>query len=243
MKGRKRHLLRMALALSLVIAIAGSSCFAADKNVSGKCWYEGGSSIASDFDTEGFYRDTIAGLQPGDDVQFTITYTNRYSKETDWYMQNRILESLEDNKDRASNGGYTYILKNIAPDGTETVLFDNSAVGGDSKAGGLEGLHQATNATEDMFFIGTLASGETGTTSLYVKFDGETESNSYMDTKGGLQVAYAVEVKEDGGKTSSAKTGDPGNTTVALLALGVSALLLLLALISWRRSRKGGENA
>ena len=244
MRRQKQYLLRILLAAALVLMMA-ASCFAADKTVQGECWYEGGKTIESNFDTAGFYHDTIQNLQPGDDVEFTITFTNRSGKDTDWYMENKVLESLEDNKDRAQNGGYTYILKNTV-NGQETVLFDNSAVGGESKAGGLEGLHQATNATKDMFFIGTLAPGEHGTTTLYVKFDGESESNSYMNTKGALQVAYAVEVNEDGSTTTArtvAKTGDPGNMTIALLTLAASLLLMLAALISWRKSRKGGEKA
>ena len=93
MRRQKQYLLRILLAAALVLAMA-ASCFAADKNVQGECWYEGGKTIASNFDTTEFYSTPIGNLQPGDDVQFTITFTNRYSKDTDWYMENTVLESL-----------------------------------------------------------------------------------------------------------------------------------------------------
>jgi hypothetical protein len=144
----------------------------------------------------------------------------------------------------AENGGYTYVLKNVGPDGKETVLFDNSEVGGENITNKLQGLKQATNATGDYFFIQNLKAGQSGKTLLHIEFDGETEVNDYMDTAGKLMIAYAVEKDSAKTTTTSVKTGDQVKMW-KLYALGGAALVAMILLIfSWRKDRKkGGEQA
>ena len=82
-------------------------------------------------------------------------------------------------------------------------------------------------------------------TELYVKFDGETEVNDYMDTYGKLKVAYAVEL-ENAGKTTNkvsgaTSTGDDSNLLMLIAIMTLAALLALLTIMSWLRDRKEGE--
>ena len=226
----------------LVIALCGSVCFAENSKFTGTCTYDG-SKINSDFTSSSFAA-SIRNLEPGDSVDYTITYKNGASELTRWYMKNSVLETLEENKKQAENGGHTYVLKNVGPDGKETVLFDNSEVGGENITNKLQGLKQATNATGDYFFIQNLKAGQSGKTLLHIEFDGETEVNDYMDTAGKLMIAYAVEKDSAKTTTTSVKTGD----TVKMwqfFALGGAALVAMILLIfSWRKDRKkGGEQA
>lgn len=46
-------------------------------------------------------NDVIAGMQPGDRVIFSLGLSNENAAETDWYMTNKVLYSLED---RSANG-------------------------------------------------------------------------------------------------------------------------------------------
>ena len=195
----------------------------------------------------GDLKDLVKGLEPGDEVEFLVTYTNNSKYTTHWYMRNRVLETLEEAKSAAENGGYTYILQNIgpAPKKTRTTYFDNSEVGGEIKTANLEGLRQATNATTDYFFIQTLKPGKSGQTYIKVAFDGETEVNDYMLTQGGLDVAYAVEIEKPGSKTyeSSPVTGDPFNLLKYILIMTAALILGVIAVVSWRKERKDGEKA
>ena len=171
-------------------------------------------------------------------------------------MINTVLETLEKNNNQAENGGYTYLLKNVGYDGTETILFNNDkTVGGtNSNEKGYtipEGLKQATNATGEFFFIQTLAAGESGKTILHVSFDGESEVNDYMDTQGALMVQYAVEPVQKITKTekknkvktvySHAKTGDPMSLLKVILIMSAALLVAILAIFSWRRDRRKKE--
>ena len=119
----------------------------------------------------------------------------------------------------------------------------------EGRAGDLEGLHQATNATKEWFYIQKLNKGQKAYTELYVKFDGESEVNDYMDTYGKLMVAYAVELDKAGtgdskkAATSSTRTGDPMNLLMTVLAMTLSLLLAVLLIMSLRRDRKDGEQA
>lgn len=142
--------------------------------------------------------ETIYGMQPGDTAVLKMNLENQNSVTTDWYMTNKILYSLEDRSANSETGGgaYTYKLVYTAKDGDERVLFDSDTVGGegDSKAG--EGLRQATNALDDYLYLDTLAKGQTGSLTLRVGLDGETQGNDYQDTLADLQMNFAVELNE-----------------------------------------------
>ena len=226
----------------LVIVLCGSVCFAQNSKFTGTCTYNG-SKINSDFDSKSFAA-SISGMEPGDTLDYTVTYKNGSNELTRWYMKNSVLETLEENKKQAENGGYTYVLKNIGPDGTVTVLFDNSEVGGENVTNKLQGLKQATNATGDYFFIQNLKAGQSGQTVLHVEFDGETEVNDYMDTYGKLMIAYAVEKDEAKTTTTTVKTGDPVKMWKLYVLGGASLVVMILLIFSWRKDRKkGGEQA
>ena len=226
-----------------VLILISESSFAQEKKFTETCYYNG-KKIVSDFNSDKF-ASTIDHMQPGDTLDYSITYTNRSKKTTLWYFRNEVLETLEDNSDRAKNGGYTYVLKN----GDET-LFDNSEVGGEKVVNKLEGLKQATNATKDFFFVQELKPGKSQTTTLHVELDGETGLNSYMDTQGALLLKYAVEDKDKAttasrnpSHPSRIKTGDMNRMIYYVMLFSVAALLLVLAIILWIRDRKRGEDA
>ena len=227
-----------------VFILMTDASFAENKKFTEKCYYNG-SKIVSDFDSDHFAA-TIDHMEPGDTLDYKITYTNKSKKTTYWYFRNKVLQTLEDSKDQAENGGYTYILKN----GDET-LFDNSEVGGETVVNKLEGLRQATNATENFFFVQELKPGKSQTTSLHVELDGETGVNDYMDTDGALLLTYAVEDKEKADKNphknpshpSRIKTGDMNRMIYYAVLFGVAFIMLVLAVVLWRRDRKRGEDA
>ncbi len=249
MKKAKKVLILLT-ALALTFCMTGVS-FAQTHSFNGACAYDG-KTISGDFTSDTFAA-SQSQLEPGDDLEYTIKYTNNGSKTTKWYMLNSVLETLEEQKDAAEHGGYTYTLKNIGPDGKETILFNNSEVGGDKVVGKLKGLYQATTSTGDYFFIQELKPGQTGTTYIYVQFDGETEVNDYMDTYGKLRVAYAVEDKTKAGPpdddskkkltTSETRTGDSTSILKWVLLMTAALLGIILTIVSWRRDRKDGEKA
>lgn len=239
------------LALALALAMS-CTVFAATPN--GVYTFDG-----SDIKTTngGDISKPLSEMEPGDTVKIELHYVNDSDETTEWYMKNSVIKTLEDSS-TASNGGYSYTLTNVGPDGKRTVLYDSEEVGGEDTHGGT-GLEQATNGTDDWFFIQELASGETGKTLLDVTLDGETQVNSYQDTDGSLDIQYAVEKVKEGEKivkkVTKRKTvtkkvpGNPvntGDTTNLLPMVGLFAaavLLLLLAVWNHRRNRKDGEEA
>ena len=113
-------------------------------------------------------------------------------------MTNKVLSSLEDTREDhegLSGGAYTYILKfkNTAT-GEEKTLFSSDIVGGDNVSAAGEGLHEATDALKDWFYLDTFANGEGGVLSLRVALDGETQGNDYQDTLAELSMQFAVEL-------------------------------------------------
>ncbi len=238
---RKYHITAVLLMSMILMVGLSSACWANSYKFDGNCKYNG-SEITSNFSTEEWAAEQ-AGMEPGDELHYTVKYKNKSDETTYWYMRNSVLDTLEESKEQAENGGYTYTLKNIGPGGKKTTLFDNSEVGGETKKADLEGLKQATNATGEYFFIQELKPGETGTTTLYIKLDGETEVNDYMDTKGAVMLSYAVE-KEGEGKTivqHVPRTGDPTNILIFALIMAAAVAAAILAILSWRRDRRRRE--
>ena len=228
--------LMMACMIMMVLLIMTQASYAQNKKFSEKYTYKGG-KIVSDFNSDEFAA-KIKHMQPGDTLDYKIIYTNKSNKTTLWYMRNRVLETLEDNSDQAKNGGYTYILKN----GNET-LFDNS-VGGEKVINKLKGLKQATNATQNYFFVQELAPNKSQVTTLHVELDGETEVNDYMDTHGALLLSYAVQEKGENTihRPGRVRTGDVNRLIYYVILFVVALILLVIAILLWRRDRKRGEN-
>lgn len=149
--------------------------------------------MVSNFSSNQF-DDILDGMQPGDSAQFQVNVVNNFSSETDWYMTNEVLKSLEDDSLTAKGGAYSYVLTYTNPAGVVETLYNSEEVGGENHLKDRVGLHEATNALEEFFYLDTLKTGESGKVSLYVLLDGETQGNDYQDTLGQLQMNFAVEL-------------------------------------------------
>ena len=251
---KKLHVIAVLLMAGALMLAMSAAVFAESYSFEGDCAYNG-DEIKASFNSDEFAA-SQKNLEPGDEVSYTLKYTNNSKEVTSWYMRNSVLETLEEAKDAAENGGYTYKLVNVDPQGKETVLFDNSEVGGETKVGDLEGLKQATNATGEYFFIQKLKAGESGQTKLSVALDGETEVNDYMNTRGSLMVSYAVEndtqdegedvrvveqtrtTTSSGNPGSTPRTGDPMDMLKYILMMVAAVIVGFFAVLSWRRDRK-----
>ena len=92
--------------------------------------------------------------------------------------------------------------------------------------------------------IGTL---QKGTTTLTVALDGESQANIYQATNGTLDIQYAVEETAKEGetiyKTKSVDTGDTTSLVMPIAVFAAAVVLLVLAVLSYRKDRKDGEEA
>lgn len=212
--------------------------------------------------------DHTAALQPGDDITYSVRVLNQYDAQTEWYMKNEILHSLEDRSSVAAGGAYSYRLAYTADSGAEVVLFDSDTVGGAGEHPAGEGLHEVSSALKEYFYFATLMPGQGGTVTLRVALEGESQGNAYQDTLADLQMAFAVAILGGGnGPVDPTAPTNPGDTPVPtqpgsptdsvtivktgdttwlfpfFLAMGISGLALLgLALCAVvRRHRKRGR--
>lgn len=259
---KKRNKIMILLtAVIVMVGMTTGSALAKSSKYNGTCYFDG-SKIVSSFHSNKI-ADAVSDLQPGDSVHFKVKYTNEYSKKTDWYMSNEVLQTLEktdaakkvpEGTGTPENGGYTYSLIHTDKNGKKTTIFSNAKVGGEAKPNGMEGLEQATNATKDWFFIQTLEEGESGELDLDVAFEGETEVNDYMDTEGSLQLRFAVEIPKAGSKdkdqpdddavVSVPQTGDDSNLFLPFLIMLIAGTALLILILARRRrndEETGGE--
>ena len=223
-------------------------------------------------------NDVVSGMQPGDNVIITLDLKNTNPTTTDWYMQNEVLYSLEDRSANSQTGGgaYTYRLFYTDKDGGVETLFDSDTVGGeyDSVDDMLthmgEGLHSATNALKDYFYLDTIQNGEGGMITLEVALDGETQGNDYQDTLADLQMNFAVELRDDlpvrpdpeepgnppqpvddtqatpnpGRGTGIVRTSDESRLPLYAAVCGVTGLILLVYCIyCFREHRKNKKEA
>lgn len=245
--------------LCLVIAavmIAGTGMSAQAKDYQGKSGWLAefdGKEIKSNFSSSDL-SDEADDIQPGDSITLKVGIKNSSSGKTDWYMTNQVIQSLEDAKEVADGGAYEYRLAYVNTAGEEKELYNSETVGGEVTSGG-EGLHQATDALDEYFYLDRLDSGKSGTVTLRVKIDGETQGNDYQKTLAKLQMTFAVEKVtettvrttpgEDKVVTNRVKTGDT-NKILLLCALAlISAIILLIfgvkSLKKSRNRRKGGR--
>lgn len=212
--------------------------------------------MESNFETKNL-DDVIYNMQPGDNAVITIKLENKNDATTDWFMSNKVLSSLEDSVAAASGGAYGYELYYVDSQGEREPLFSSDKVGGEydkdywiQMADQREGLHEATAALEDYFYLDTLKKNQTGRIELDVTLDGETQNNAYQSTLADLQMNFAVElngttsINTPGSSTNQVNTGFILNEMpTMLLALASGLLFILIALYGYKERkslRKGG---
>lgn len=196
----------------------------------------------------------IYKMQPGDNAILTLNLKNENSVDTDWYMSNKILHSLEDQSltAKTAGGAYTYILTYKGKDGAVKTLFSSEMVGGDVVSQAGEGLHEATDALEDYFYLDTLSSNQRSSITLEIALEGETQGNAYQNTMADLQMTFAVEestgnptVTEHNFRrvTSDVRTGDMDLTLIIGIACVSGVLLLILAFYGAAERKKEKKEA
>lgn len=226
----------LASVLALLLAVTPITAYAED--------FSGGDGWKVSFDgkkmTSTFKNtdidDKIYEMEPGDTVDFHIQLKNEYKQTTDWYMTNKVLESLEDAQTVAEGGAYSYILTYIKQDGTKETLYSSEEVGGETKNASGEGLHQATNSLKDYFYLDRLKSGQSGEITLKVKLEGETQGNTYQDTLAKLQMNFAVELVDDsttpGTSDNPTKTPSKKSPSRTTVKTGDNSRVLLYSVIA-----------
>lgn len=247
---RKLHaiLAALVLALALLPAAAYAESFTSEQDW--KVTFTSSKEMVTNYTAQGF-ADELSQLEPGDDITIRVALKNEYKEATDWYVANEVMKAFED--DGATGGAYTYKLTYAGPDGASRTLYDSTSVGGDDN----NGLKDVDSALAEHTYLGSIASGRSGMVTLYVKLDGETQGNNYMEKLADLKLSFAAEIPE--GKTvnktvtntvrqsvpSSGSTVSTGDTTQLLplfVALGLSGVVLLaLAVDNVRRSRMEGK--
>lgn len=190
------------------------------------------------------YVDAVSGLQPGDDITFTVTMSHENDSKADWYIANDVVKTLEENSG-ASGSAYEYRLTYTNPSGQVSTLYDSEVVGGDEG----NGLADATNALEDYIGLGQLSKGQTAKVELRVALDGETEGNAYFDTLARLKLKFAVEPEPEPTRRTERRTVQTGDETrtrllplyVIMTVSGVAlAGLATYGVIERRKEKKEG---
>lgn len=256
------------LIISLVVPVAAET-YESDNDMNVTFTIENGKGkMESDFHG-GRNKNTIDDflseyLQPGDTGVFHINLKNASSKETDWWMENRIIHSLEDrsNDVNTKGGGYEYYLYYTNSKGERNTLFSSSNIGGDDTTAGI-GLWEATyglqlSDDENFFYLDTFKGGQGGEITLEVTLDGETQGNDYQDTLADLGMNFAVELTSPEPTTTSTettttpqrtttpnnvKTGDQSNALTYFIILGIAGVIILVfAIVMFKRRRKENES-
>ena len=213
--------------------------------------YTSAGAMNSNFSTANLDQ-VIPQMQPGDEAVFKISVKNENSRSTDWYLENKILKSMEDNS-AASGGAYSYQLTYTDnKTHTTTTYYDSRTVGGDDTSRG-EGLHEVTapNGLENWVYMDRLATGEGGVVELHIILDGETQGNSYQTQTADLSLNFAVELEpatpttpSTPGRTTTTivKTGDDSPiATYIAIAGAAGGILLVLAIVGIKLRKKQSE--
>ena len=195
--------------------------------------------------SSGAIADVLRNVQPGDNTTITVAVKNTSGKTVDWYMLNNIIQTLEESHG-AKNGGYTYRLSYTTSSGSARELYNSNKVGGGGQAGYTnptdEGLKEIDDALKDYMFLERMDSGKSGTVTLYVALDGESQDNSYQNAEADLQLRFAVEVVPTN-EVVVATGDDPVKLSPMYIGMGVSGVVVLLLAIDGavRNARKRKE--
>ena len=265
----KKKILCLAM---MVLMVIGTPLTANAEHIEGsKDWNVefNGNSLNDNFTNGDVTEEILSKLQPGDSVTLQINMKNTDNKKTDWYLTNKVVETLEETAagGNAAGGAYTYVLTYHGPANKNIVLFDSELVGGEEadldKKKNEMGLHEATDNLEEWIYLDRLNGGESAYVTLYVKLDGETQGNAYQESAAQLKMNFAVEKVNDATITkekvvegeekvetvivtkyvpSMVKTGDNSQLVLFSTLTLVSGLgLFVFAMFLMKKRRKGEE--
>lgn len=226
----------ISIAMAAVLLMVSPITVCAEDYEGGDGWVVtfDGEKMSSTFDRADIDEEIYEKLQPGDSVELHVELKNTYNGETDWYMSNEDLKSLEDSQSVAEGGAYTYQLKYINASGAEMILY-NENVGGDDTEGG-EGLHQITEPLDEYLYLDRLAPNASGEVILKVSLDGETQGNDYQDTLAILQMNFAVELVDNTPIVTTVKVPGqpttPSGNTVTTPRTGDDTPLMLFSMMT-----------
>lgn len=235
-----------AVALACSIGFS-STAYAETESVSWNVTYSAEKQMVSDYNQESINQ-ALSHMQPGDSFTMKVNLRNLSDTSTDWFM-NSVVETTLEEYSKASDGAYTYTIKY-----NDEKIYASDMVGGDKS----QGLKEVPGLTGKWFYVATLGSGDTGLVSIEMSLDGETQGNTYMNTYGELNIAFAVE--DSTGATAAQPVPDPegngdsdgdGSTLpktmdqvlMVLYIVGIIAALVctFVSLKSLRKIRKGSD--
>lgn len=246
MKGKLKKLCLYMLAAAILM-IGGPAAYA-ETHYGGSDWQVTFTDKLEENFGSGEIADVLGELYPGDNAIITIKLVNSNVKTTDWYMRNEVIKSMEDGSTVAEGGAYTYKLTYKDKNGSVKTLFDSDTVGGDNTGSIGEGLHGATGALKDYFYLDTLATNQSGVVTLEVKLEGETFTDNYQNTLADIQMNFAVELNDtttqNNNRTQVVRTGDETELLPLYAAMAASGLVLLgLGIFGVRKDKRkrGGK--
>lgn len=233
----------VALACSLGFS---STAYAETESVSWNVTYSADKQMVSDYNQESV-NSALSHMQPGDSFTMNADLMNLSDTGTDWYMTSEAVETLEERMAEAEKAGGAYSYE---------ITFDNNVVYSSDRVGGDggQGFKEIPGVTGKWFYLGTIVSGASGKVQIKMTLDGETQNNIYMNTRGTLNVAFAVEDSTGGtaGQPVPDGDGDGAGSTLpktmdqvlmVLYIVGIVAALVctIVSLRSLRKIRKGSD--
>ncbi len=231
------------LLCAAVLLVCPHAAFAEERSASWDVTFTGDNRLESGY-TASELASKVYEMLPGDTITLRLELKNDNGRDANWYMSNRVLESLE-SASSATGGAYEYELIYYNSSGDREVLFTSDTVGGErADLSDRVGLETATEGLEDDFFLERIPAGGTGAVTLKVSLDGETQGNDYQNTLARLQISFAVdpvlsrtEVVTTR-RTTVVRTGDRNELLPFIIAAAVSGLLLLVLALVGLRERK-----
>ena len=182
----KKNKLNIVLALMLVVAGISGTKLTANAETEGLSWSVtyNGSGFTSTYDAS---NATISDAMPGDTIEYTVEYINGSSEAAVFYMNADVVKTLEEGAE-ASGGAYSY---KITTNTSDTPIFDSETVGGDATA--VVGLDQVNGKEGAYFSLGEVAVGKSGKVTVSISLDGNSQTNSYMDTLAEIELKFGAE--------------------------------------------------
>ncbi|MBQ7147547.1 MAG: hypothetical protein IJR96_02225 [Pseudobutyrivibrio sp.] len=167
-------------------------------NVHWNVVFNGKSIVSPDYDE---INHDYKNAMPGDTIIYSVDYANTSGEAADFYMDAGVVKTLEEGS-KATGGAYSYKIEATT---SSEPLFISETLGGDAASENIDaiiGLDQVNNNEGAYFPLGTVAKDGKGTVTITVVLDGNSQTNSYMETLGTLDIKFGAQ------PTSAAHEGD-----------------------------------